>query len=73
MNMQLVQAPLHTEEQVREIIETAALIADDNSPLDGKWEAVFAQACTLLAARATAFVAPQPVDLGALRLPNGSR
>lgn len=66
--MQLIQAPLHTPEQVREILTEATKIADELQDKLGYWEPVFNQACTLLAARASAFVAPQPLAVNGLDL-----
>lgn len=66
--MQLIQAPLHTSEQVRDIIREATTIADAAEVMPGRWTVVFEQACQMLAARASAFIQPQPVQLNGIDL-----
>lgn len=74
MSIQITHVIVHTPGQVREVIAEAGRIADDAGVEDERWQSVFEQACTLLAARHTLALAPQgpPLDLGALN-PNNHR
>lgn len=60
MNVQVVHAPVHTPEQVREIIDQAHKIADDFATDSPRWFDVFREACRLLGQRASVPLVEQP-------------
>jgi hypothetical protein len=63
VSVQLTVAPLHTPEQVQEIINQALEI-EIPAALDAPTRvAAFEQACILLGARASAFITEQPMPL----------
>jgi hypothetical protein len=68
MNIQVHHVIVHNPEQVREIIAEACTIADGSEVAAESWVAVFEQACTLLGARFSLAMNPEPVpfSLGAL-------
>jgi hypothetical protein len=70
VNLQKVEAPNWTTEQVRDIIAEARGIADLYGPDEPTMELVFVQACQLLGQKSVSFVAEQQVaalDLNHLR------
>lgn len=72
MNVTFAHSPLHTPEQVQDIIRQAVEIANGFDLQGHRWQPVFIQACQLLGARAsTALVEqPAPLDLTTLRHSN---
>lgn len=63
MNVQFVHAPVHSPEQVREIIREAAAIADECDGAGLEHETVFKEAVRLLGARVSATLMEQPMPL----------
>lgn len=66
MNVRFAHSPLHTPEQVREIMREASAIADEIAPRMELWPETFAEACRLLGARASVplMEAPGPLAVG---------
>ena len=71
--MNAVHIIVHTEEQTRELLETAWKITQELEPGDDRWEAVFREAVRLLGARATLIQQAAPTDLHTAAILNGLR
>lgn len=63
MNVEVVHAPVHTAEQVREILREAVEIADEFELQAHKWTPIFIQAVQMLGARASVPLIEQPPPL----------
>ena len=63
IQMQKIESPNHSPEQVREIIRKAVEIADELDLQGHNWQPVFIQACQLLGQKAVTFVAEAPTPL----------
>jgi hypothetical protein len=64
------EIPNNTPEQVRDYLLQALQLVEEIEPPTDLREAVFAQAAQLISGKQVVLMQPQPVDLGALRLPN---
>lgn len=63
MNVQVTAVKIHEPAAVRAIVAEAIAIARDNPDGNVSADAIFAQACVLLGARATVAAPQQPVQL----------
>lgn len=68
MEIRFVHAPVHTPEQVRDVIREARLIAEELADAPEEREAAFVQACKLLGARTSAMMQPEQVPLALPRM-----
>lgn len=69
MQIAVQHIPVHTSEQVREIINEASVIAAEMTETDAAFERTFNKACDLLGQRYTLAVQPESLglDLSQLR------